>query len=160
MYLCIRHAIATYPRTWEESFHMDMIWRNLKISGNVRVLPVVPRDLAPRKVCFCHSVSRRVINHFSRYAGGKNKPPGKGNSSYNPRGNGSGPRSLETRHNPSGGDIESAIWTFDASTQNLFAIWTNSDFCTFSIRFIGVTNSLFDICDSSLFQNYATLRHM
>ena len=121
---------------------MDMIWRSLKISGNERVLPVAPRDLAPRKVCLCFSVSRRVINNFSRYAGGKKKPPKRGNNSYNPRGNGSGPRSLETRHNTSGGDIESAIWTFDASTQNLFAIWTNSDFCTFSMRFIGVTNSL------------------
>ena len=44
-----------------------------------------------------------------------------GNNSYNAKGNGAGnPRSLETRHNPTGGDIESAIWTFDASIQKLY----------------------------------------
>ena len=121
---------------------MDMIWRRLKISGNETVRPVTPLYLAPRTVCLCFSVSRRVINNFSRYAGKKGQRSQPGSNSYSPDGGGPGPRSLETRNNPTGGDIESAIWTFDASTQNLCAIWIHSDFCTFSIRFIGVTNSL------------------
>jgi len=66
--------------------------------------------------------ARRVLKNCSpsRYAAGKNKPPKRGNNSYNAQGNGAGPRSFETRHNPTGGDIESAIWTFDASIQKLY----------------------------------------
>jgi len=121
---------------------MDMIWRRLKISGNERVLPMAPKYVASRDVCFCFSVSRPVINNFSRYAAGNDSPPEQGNNTFHQQRGSPGPRSLETRDNPTGGDIESAIWTFDASTQHFCAIWTNSDFCTFSIRFIGVTNSL------------------
>ena len=42
--------LQKYPRTWEESFHMDVIWRRLRISGNEMVLPVVPRELARRNL--------------------------------------------------------------------------------------------------------------
>ena len=76
--------------------------------------------------------ARRVLNNFSpsRYAAGKNKPPKGGNNSYNAKGNGAGPPSLETRHNLTGGDIESAIWTFDASIQKLYF---GGDPCAFRV---------------------------
>jgi len=72
---------------------------------------------------------------------GKNKPPKRASNSYNAKGNGAGRRSIETRNNPTGGDIESAIWTFDPSTNKLFAIWTNSDFSSSRITLH------YDTCD-------------
>lgn len=137
-----RQAIALTLRIWVGSFPMDSVSLQ-EVAGNATA--PIPMSLRPvpgrvRLIFFdlipmCHEITRltmlTIITHTQNHTANPDVPPTSGGNSTTPPPPSSRRRWFLNGANPKAVDIESAIWTYNPSTKEFLATWTNPDGCAF-----------------------------